>query len=100
VTRKVLFSETAAEDLDSIYDWVEGRTGPNVAWNYTDRLQHFCSRLGNFAERGRARPELGENLRSTVFERRAIVVYRVHEDKVRIVRVLHHGRDLGKAFKA
>jgi toxin ParE1/3/4 len=54
--------------------------------------------LADFPNRGSARDDVRPGLRTIAFQRRAVIVYLVEEDEVRIARVLHHGQDLSRAF--
>lgn len=90
--REVELSETATADIVSIFDYLAERIGHERAEAYVGRIETFCRSLGLFSERGRARDELAPGLRSTVFESRAVVVYRVDGQTVRIVRIIHGGQ--------
>jgi toxin ParE1/3/4 len=98
VAHRVVFSEQAWADADEIYDWIAANADAETAERYVSRVISFCDGLGEFPRRGTPRDDVAAGLRTTSFEGRAIIAYIVKERIVRILRVLHHGRDLGKAF--
>ena len=95
---EVILAETAWRDLDEIYDWIADRSDPDTAQNYISRILRLCGSLGEFPHRGAPRGNLAEDVRTIAFERRATIAYRVDGDAVLILRVLHHGRDIGRVF--
>lgn len=98
MAHKVVFSEQAWHDTDEIYDWIAGKSDPEIAENYISRIIEHCEALRDFPNRGTSREGLSAGLRTISFERKATIAYEVEEQAVLILRVLHHGRDLGKAF--
>lgn len=95
---KVVLASDALNDLRSLYDHIAEAAGTGVADAYDARLRKTCVRLADFPRRGTPRDDLGEGVRTVPFERRAVIAYRVEGATVRILRVLHRGRDLGLAF--
>lgn len=53
--------------------------------------------LSHFPEIGRARPEFGRDLRSVLVSP-YIVFYRIEQDEIQILRILHGRRDLKTFF--
>ena len=100
MTHKVVFSETAWHDADEIYHWVADGADPQTAERYVDRIVDYCLTLQNFPNRGTPRDDLEPGVRTTAFEGRAVIAYRVENSTVTILRVLNHGRDVVKAFPA
>jgi toxin ParE1/3/4 len=98
VTVNVVLAEAAWGDLDKVYDWVANRTDTDTARRYVMRILRQCGSIGEFPLRGTPRDDLAEGVRTIAFERRATIAYRVREDVVTILRILHHGRDIGSAF--
>jgi toxin ParE1/3/4 len=98
VTLRVRFSEQAWQDAEEIYNWIAAKADSTTAENYISRIIDFCETLRDFPNRGTPRDDIAPRLRTMSFERRATIAYIVEPDAVRILRVLHHGRDLGKAF--
>ena len=98
MTHNLTYRPAAKADLAKIHAWVAERAGTETAFAYITRIRDACRSLCDFPSRGASREDLAPGLRTIVFERRAVIVYLVEPDKVRIVRILHHGRDLGRAF--
>jgi toxin ParE1/3/4 len=98
VTRRVVLRPEARADLKSIFDWVERATGPAHARDYIRRIRAHYLGLADFPKLGRDRSDLAPGLRTLAFERRATIAYLIEEDAIVILRILHKGRDQGRAF--
>lgn len=97
MTRKVLRSEAAVDDLLGIVDSLFTDAGIDVALDTEQRLDAAIESLDEFSNRGRVVPEL--RIRGITTYREIIVVpyriiYRVEPGAVWIVAVLDHRRDL------
>lgn len=90
----VVFRPAAADDLEAIFHHVFDQSGDRgVARGYAARIGRRCAMIGDAPFAGIARPDLGDGIRLTVFERRAVILYRVHEDRVEITNIFGAGRD-------
>ena len=98
MAHKVDFSEIAWRDADEIYRWIADRSDPQTAERFVDRIIDHCLGLQNFPNRGTPRNDLESGMRTTVFEGKATIAYRVEGSAVRILRILNHGRDIMRAF--
>lgn len=96
---RVHLSAGATHDLEALADWVADGAGEEIAQSYVQRLEERCRTLEAFANRGTPRDDLGAGLRTIPFERQAVIVYSIEAAMVLIVRILHRGRDLGRAFE-
>ena len=94
---RVVYSEYARADLDEIFAWVADRGGVKVALAYTSRIERFCQKMILFPQRGTARDDLGKDLRTVGFERRATIAFTVKGEDVIILRILYAGRSLDSA---
>lgn len=90
--REVRFRPRAEADMRQLHDFIASEAGAERAGGYMARIEAACNGLALFPERGRARDDLGPGIRTAAFERRALIVYLVETDAVRIVAVLHAGR--------
>lgn len=99
MTHRVVFLESAWQDFDEIYDRIADAAGPQTANDYLIRVENFCRNLRDFPDRGSPRADLKRGVRTVVFESRAVVAYVVDEAEVRIMRILHQGRDPGREFR-
>lgn len=94
--REVRLRQTAVDDLKAIYTYLAEHIGHDRADAYVSRIEAFCRSLDRFSQRGRQRDDLIEGLRTVVFESRALIAYRVAEDRVLILRVIHGAQDYGE----
>jgi toxin ParE1/3/4 len=88
----VVFRPEAEADLTAIALFIAEHSVER-AQAFVHRLRKRCSVLETSPLAGRARPELGVDLRS-LFERPYVLIYRVDGDKAEIVAILHAARDL------
>ena len=95
MTLKVEFALTAEQDLRLIHEWI---ADTETAVTYLRRIRAHCDQLADFPKRGTPREDIGRALRTISFERRAVIVYMVDANAVRILRVLHKGRNVGRSF--
>ena len=91
-SRALEISRLAERDLEQLLDYIAGRAGARTALEYVDRLEAAVGRLVNFPDRGRPRPDIGQDIRTYAFERQVLVIYHAGERRVRILRVLAGGR--------
>ncbi|HEY0479283.1 MAG TPA: type II toxin-antitoxin system RelE/ParE family toxin [Kofleriaceae bacterium] len=97
MTRKVVRSEAAVEDMLAIADDLVSSLGMDAALAADARLEAAIESLDDLAHRGRVVPEL--RARGITIYRELIVLpyrilYRVETREVLIVAVLDHRRDL------
>ena len=99
MARRVIWSRVAANDLQSIAEYIE-RDSPRYAASVIDKILTLARNLPQYPYLGRVVPEFG---RTDVRERFVFsyrVVYRVSEESILIVNVIHGRRlydtDLGK----
>ena len=70
-----------------------------VADGFIERIRARCRLIGNVPFGGVARDDLGSGLRMTPFERSAVIMYRVLDDRVQIVNVIYGGRDYEALYR-
>ena len=92
------FSERARYDLIEIGDFI-ARDNPTAAAQFVSELEQRCLLLAARPLAGRARDELISGLRSMP-QGRSVIFYRLIEDVVEIVRVLHSARDLRRILQS
>jgi toxin ParE1/3/4 len=98
VTRKVIRSASADEDMLAIADDVSASISIDAALALDDRLDAAIESLDEMSARGRVVPELRIR-RITAYRELVVapfyrVTYRVEEREVWVVAVLDHRRDL------
>lgn len=82
----------ANQDLLDIWLWV-ARDSIAIADGIIDRIERRTAKLAKHPEIGIARPEIGQDARGLVIER-WLVLYRLTEGGVEIVRIVDGARDL------
>jgi len=95
---RVVFAQSARADLDDIFAWIADHAGLDIALAYTSRIEHFCRKMTPFPQRGTARNDLRQGLRTVGFERRATIAFTVKGEDIIILRILYAGRSLDLAF--
>jgi addiction module RelE/StbE family toxin len=94
---KVRLTSEAKADLEDIGDRIAERN-PVRAVTYLRELRERALRIGEFPHAGPPRPKLGEGIRITVHGK-YLIIYRVRDETVQILRVLHGARDLDALFE-
>lgn len=89
---EVVFAPAAAQDIEEIGDYIYAEN-PAAAIRFIAGLSDRCSRIADAPNAGAPRFLVWPGLRSVIF-RRYVIFYTVHDDTVRIERVLHGARDL------
>ena len=88
----------ADQDIEAIATYTFETWGERQAKLYLDSLAELFSKIAESPYLGRERKEI----RSGIFSRnhqKHIIFYRLSEDWVEILRVLHHARDVDGAFE-
>ncbi len=86
-------SPEADQDLEEIFDYTERAFGFNQAVEYLSGFDGVFTKLVNNPKLGKEREEIREGLRSLLKEKH-VVFYRILDNRIRIVRILHGSRDL------
>lgn len=95
---RVVWRPKASAQLDSLYLWIADAAGPEIAYDYTSRIEAATNKLTDFPHRGTPRDDLAHGLRTIPYRRRTVIGYRVIGDTVEIVGLSHGGQDLSRAF--
>jgi toxin ParE1/3/4 len=98
VTRRVLFSPEARDDLIELYDYIAESSGSGRALAYLERIESYCLGFATLPERGTRRDDLRPGLRTVGFERRLTIAFHIMSETVIIDRILYGGRDLEGAL--
>jgi toxin ParE1/3/4 len=92
---EVALHPNAINDLFEIGNHIYRQTGSvALSRSYTARIREACEKIGTVPLGGRERSELGSGVRGWVFERRAVILYRVTSAGVLVLRIAHRGRHL------
>jgi toxin ParE1/3/4 len=87
-SRQFILAPEARQDLRGILLYTERRWDKRQRSAYKARLDHAMRELARFPNLGRARDDISPGLRGFPVEAH-IIFYRVDDQTVRIVRVLH-----------
>lgn len=87
----------AEKDIEEIFDYTEQIYSLEQAVAYVSQFETLFEKLIHNPQLGRKRDEIRKSLRSLPKEHH-VVFYRIFDDRVRIVRILHESRDLPKFF--
>jgi len=93
--KKVVLSEAADADLEDIFDYTLEELGLDQAVSYVSEFDDTFETISENPKIGRKRTEIREKLRSLARDK-YVIFYRILNDHVRIVRILHGTRDLPK----
>jgi toxin ParE1/3/4 len=94
---KVRLTPDAEADLEGIGDRIAERNATRAV-TYVRELRERCHRIGEFPHAGPPRPQWGEGIRIALHGR-YVVVYRVRDETVQVLRVVHGARDLDALFE-
>lgn len=94
--RRVVWRQTATDDLYRLYDWIADRADPDTAFAYTSAIEAHAADLATFPERGTPRDDIAPGVRTLNFQGRTVIAYRA-EQAVEVLRIFHGGQELGLA---
>ncbi len=86
-------SPRAQRDIDETWLHIAKKNSVSVADEWLSRIDECFRKLSIYPRSGRAREDLGHELRS-IPEYPYLILYRVLSDRVQVVRVVHGSRDL------
>jgi len=97
MARKVIWAYAAEEDLEAAASYIH-RDSPVYAASFIDKALEAGRSLDEFAERGRMVPELGDSSIREIFVYSYRLVYRIEDDRISILALIHGRRDFQKAW--
>lgn len=90
----VIYRPDARKAIDAIFLYVlEASQHLFTAEQFTNRILARCEGIGDAPFGGVARPDLGAGIRVVPFEGRAVILYRVKDGAVEILKIYYRGRD-------
>ncbi len=98
MTRKIVFSPEARDDLFELYRYITERGAPNAALAYISRIEKRCVSLVSFPEQGHRRDDIRPGLKLLGFERKTEIAFHVTPDAVVIDRIFHGGQEVDGDF--
>lgn len=98
MSRKIyILSEIADKDLEDIFDYTLDEFGFDQAEKYLLEIEEIFQNLIVNPQLGKKRDEIKKGLYSFPKDNH-IIFYRIFDNHIRIVRVLHGSRDIPKYF--
>ena len=98
MSRKIyILSEIADKDLEDIFDYTFNEFGFDQAEKYLLEIEEIFQNLIINPQIGKKRDEIKQGLYSFPKDNH-IIFYRILDNHIRIVRVLHGSRDIPKYF--
>jgi len=94
---RVILAPSARSELAEIWSYIAADS-PEAADRAIERVVEGLERLGRFPMSGRSREELGAGLCSYFIRPQHTVFYRIADDRLEVVHILHHARDLSRFF--
>ena len=91
---RCVFTAPSLNDLEEIHDYIAEQS-PERAERWIRRLRVQCELLAEMPGLGRARPEIGQAIRSLAV-RSYLILYREVEGGIEIVRVVHGARRINR----
>jgi len=91
---KITFAVSAVKDLEGIRQWYEDQHVPDVGERLLREVVDQVERLADFPKSGRIVPEFGVTQLREIIHPPFRIVYRLDDDRVRIVRVWRSERQL------
>ncbi|MDE2596925.1 MAG: type II toxin-antitoxin system RelE/ParE family toxin [Sphingomonadales bacterium] len=76
----------------ALYDWIDARSDARTAYEYTAGIRQFAESLSQFPRRGTPRDDLALDTRTLAYRRKTVIAYRVADDAVFILRLIHRGQ--------
>lgn len=89
---EVCFSPNAERNLEEIECYIAENGGADAAIKVVDQIVDRCEELAVMPRSGKTRGEIAPGVRS-VTSGMYVIYYRIHKDKIEILRVWHGARD-------
>ena len=93
---RVQLARSAQTDLLEAWLFI-AEENPDAADHVLDAIEREADVLATQPLMGRARPELAQGVRSWPTSTRYILYYKVAKDRIAVLRILHHARDVQQA---
>ena len=98
MARRVVWTQTAAQDLDETAEYI-ARDSPRYAATFVRQLRERAHSLATFAERGRMVPEFNDSSIRELIVRSYRLIYHVSPDTVSVLGIIHGARDLPRLWE-
>lgn len=92
MSRRLVFSPEAVEQLTALYAYIAAAATPATAARYTEAIINYCESLKDFPNRGTMRDDVRAGLRITNYKKRAVIAFDVDAEQVSIIGVFYGGQ--------
>jgi toxin ParE1/3/4 len=92
VSRRLVFSPEAVEQIAALYAYIAAAATPETAARYTEAIIDYCEGLKVFPHRGTIRDDVRAGLRITNYKKRAVIAFDVDARQVSIIGVFYGGQ--------
>lgn len=92
---QVLYAQSARSDLLEAWLFI-AEENMSAADRVLEAIEHEAATLSLQPKMGRARPELGKDVRSWPTSTPYVLFYQLSQSGLTVLRVLHHARDVGQ----
>ena len=96
---KILWTEPSIEDLRNLHGYI-ARDSKIYATIFVQRIILAVERLADFPRLGRVVPEADEEMIRELLFQNYRIIYRINNDLIEILTVIHGRRDLGSVKPA
>ena len=96
MARQVRWSHEAVTDLEAIAEYIS-KDSAYYAAAFVEEILSVARSLDHFSERGRIVPEVGDSTVRELFVKGYRLLYKIGDDFVLVLGVIHGRRDLGRA---
>jgi len=96
MARQVRWTHEAVTDLEGIAEYIS-KDSAYYAAAFVEEVLAVASSLNHFSERGRIVPEAGDNTVRELFVKGYRLLYKIGDDSVLVLGIIHGRRDLGRA---
>jgi toxin ParE1/3/4 len=92
VQRRLIYSPIASRALQELEAYISAHESVEIAADYIERIEVRCRRLLIAPEQGTRQDQYRTGVRTTGFERRITIAFRVTSQTVRILSIAYGGR--------
>ncbi|MFC3441439.1 type II toxin-antitoxin system RelE/ParE family toxin [Sphingobium rhizovicinum] len=93
MTRRIVFTPEAEEQIGAIQDYIADAGSPQIATRFTDAILAHLDMLADYPLIGTARDDVRRGLRTLTHRRRVTIAFMVEAEAVVIIGFYYGGQD-------
>lgn len=93
MSRALVFSPEAVEQLAGLYAYIAAASTPATAARYIEAIISYCESLQDFPYRGMMRDDVRAGLRITHYRKRAVIAFDVDAARVSVIGNFYGGQN-------